>query len=291
MAKPIKPIVQKMNGKTLTTRQASRIAQNERRKAQRRLARILTEETGQKVNWKEAFNVASSIKDKSEQVKALSNIIEDLTSKPSKETFQRKGYATSIESIAKSISTFTRERFGRETLSKKGKEPDLFRRNEMFTHQLNQATRKEGLSTLNSNQVHGFYTSTMWIWNGSSSSDNRNAMIMKEFGLIFLSQVYNLITKKELNPYDFGFDVSEENWEHYKNDEIEEIDDTDEIENIQMFEEWLDEIRSRVKLDELREIFHEEINVEHDVPSVKYDKNAAANIKFKIGLAKFKRNG
>ena len=45
--KSVKNVVQTMNGRILTNREASRLAQNERRKAQRRLARILTEEIGE----------------------------------------------------------------------------------------------------------------------------------------------------------------------------------------------------------------------------------------------------
>ena len=239
MAKSTKTIVQKMGGKILSTREASRFAQNERRKAQRRLARTLSEETGEKVTWKEAYNIAKQIdavSELSKQSKALTKTIESLTSKNIEGSKQRKGYSTSIEREAESLKTFTYLRFGKETLSKKGDAPDLFRRNEMFTHQINQSTRKEGLSALDSSETHGFYAATQWIWNGASASDNRNAMIMQEFGLSDLKQVYDLIVNKELNPEDFGFDDKE------------------------LFEAWLDEIRERVDIDKLREIFHEEIN-------------------------------
>lgn len=265
MAKSIKTIVQKMGGKILSTREASRLAQNERRKAQRRLARILTEETGKKVTWKEAYNTAKSLDNLSSESKALSKTIESLTSKNIEGSKQRKGYSVSIEREAESLKTFTYLRFGKETLSKKGDAPDLFRRNEMFTHQINQSTRKEGLSALSSNETHGFYAATQWIWNGASASDNRNAMIMQEFGLSDLKQVYDLIVNKELKPEDFGFNDKE------------------------LFEDWLDEIRERVDIDKLREVFHEEINVEKDEPEVKYSKFAIANIRMRT--AKMKRHG
>lgn len=283
MAKSVKTIVQKMGGKILSTREASRLAQNERRKAQRRLARILTEETGKKVTWKEAYNTAKSLSSLSDESKALSKTIESLTSKNIEGSKQKRGYSVSIEREAESLKTFTYLRFGRETLSKKGDAPDLFRRNEMFTHQINQSTRKEGLSALKSNETHGFYAATQWIWNGASASDNRNAMIMQEFGLSDLQQVYDLIVKKELKPSDFGFKVSDEDWEKYKNEEIEATLE------MEMFEDWLDEIRERVDIDKLREVFHEEINVEKDEPEVKYSKFAIANIRMKT--AKMKRHG
>lgn len=258
-------VKQSVKGKALTTRQASRMAQNERRKAQRRLSRILSEETGEKVTWKESYSKLQELESASGQAKALGKTIESLTSKPQEGSKARKGYEVSIEKEAESLKTFTYSRFGQETLSKKGKAPDLYRRNQMFTHQINQSTKSEGLSTLDKNETHGFYSATSWIWKDADESDDRNALIMKEFGLNDLKQVYDLIVNKELKPEDFGFKDEE------------------------MFKNWLDEIRERVDIDELRKIFHEELSMESDEPDVKYRKVAIGNIR--IRTARFKKHG
>lgn len=264
--KGVFPVVQRMNQRVLTTREASRFAQNERRKAQRRLARILSEETGEKINWKNSYERSLELTDLSSQAESLKGTIEALTSKPVGTTKQRKGYQTQIETEAESIQTFTYFRFGQETLSKKGEGFDVFRRNEMFTHEINQSTKKEGLSSLNKNVTHGFYAATQWIWEGASSSDNRNLLIMREFGISDLEQVYKLITNKTLKPEDFGFDSNDE----------------------ELFEQWLDEIRERIDIDELREIFKEEIGGKKDIKqSGDYAKDAIKNIR--IRTASFER--
>lgn len=265
MAKSVKNIVQRMNKRVLSTREASRLAQNERRKTQRRLARVLTEETGKKVSWKEAQETAKSLGTLSQEARALSKTIESLTAKRVEGTKQRKGYEVQIERVAESLKTYTRAKYGRENLSKKEKPQDLARRNKMFERQINQSTLSDGLSVLKSNETHAFYAATQWIWQGADVSDNRNAMIMKEFGLSDLKQVYDLIVNKELLPEDFGFDDEE------------------------LFEEWLDEIRERVDIDELRAIYHEEINEENDDPEVRYDKFAIANVRLRT--ANMKRHG
>ena len=172
MAKSVGNIVQTMNGKVLTTRQASRLAQNERRKAQRRLARILTEETGQKVTWKNAVEIFETMSNQSSQASALARTIKGLQATQIEGTKQRQGYSVSIEREAQSIATFTQVRFGRETLAKKGNIPSLQRRNEMFTHQINQSTMKNGFSALSRDETKAFYASTMDLWRGLSSSDN-----------------------------------------------------------------------------------------------------------------------
>lgn len=233
--KSVKNVVQTMNGRILTNREASRIAQNERRKAQRRLARILTEETGEKVTWKNATDVLNSMSKASEQAKALGRTIKGLQAKKIEGTNQRQGYSVSLEREAESIATFTQIRFGRETLSGKGTKPDLKRRNEMFTHQINQSTMKNGFSALSRDETKAFYASTMDMWRGLSSSDNLNAQIMMKFGVNDLSQVYKLLTSKDLKKEDFGF----------KDEET--------------FQEFLKEMDERVQLSKRREIVQEEL--------------------------------
>lgn len=233
--KSVKTVVQTMNGRILTNREASRIAQNERRKAQRRLARILSEETGEKVNWKNATDVLNSMSKASEQAKALGRTIKGLQAKKIEGTNQRQGYSVSLEREAESIATFTQIRFGRETLSKKSSKPDLKRRNEMFTHQINQSTMKNGFSVLSRDETKAFYASTMDMWRGLSSSDNLNAQIMMKFGVNDLSQVYKLLTSKDLKKEDFGF----------KDEET--------------FQQFLKEMDERVQLSKRREIVQEEL--------------------------------
>lgn len=233
--KSVKNVVQTMNGRILTNREASRLAQNERRKAQRRLARILTEEIGEKVSWKNATDVLNSMSKASEQAKALGRTIKGLQAKKIEGTNQRQGYSVSLEREAESIATFTQIRFGSETLSKKASKPDLKRRNEMFTHQINQSTMKNGFSALSRDETKAFYASTMDMWRGLSSSDNLNAQIMMKFGVNDLSQVYKLLTSKDLKKEDFGF----------KDEET--------------FQQFLKEMDERVQLSKRREIVQEEL--------------------------------
>ena len=233
--KSVKNVVQIMNGNILTNREASRIAQNERRKAQRRLARILSEETGEKVTWKNATDVLNNMSKASEQAKALGRTIKDLQAKKIEGTNQRQGYSVSLERTAESIAIFTQIRFGSETLSKKTSKPDLKRRNEMFTHQINQSTMKNGFSALSRDETKAFYASTMDLWRGLSSSDNLNAQIMMKFGVNDLSQVYKLLTSKDLKKEDFGF----------KDEET--------------FKQFLKEMDERVQLSKRREIVQEEL--------------------------------
>lgn len=233
--KSVKNVVQTMNGRILTNREASRLAQNERRKAQRRLARILTKETGEKVSWKNATDVLNSMTKASDQAKALGRTIRGLQAKKIEGTNQRQGYSVSLEREAESIATFTQIRFGSETLSRKGTTPSLKRRNEMFTHQINQSTMKNGFSALSRDETKAFYASTMDMWRGLSSSDNLNAQIMMKFGLNDLSQVYKLLTSKDLKKEDFGFEDEE------------------------TFQQFLEEMDERVQLSKRREIVQEEL--------------------------------
>lgn len=235
MTKSVKNVVQEFN-KGLSRREASRLAQNERRKAQRRLARVLSEETGQKVTWKNAMQTFDELSSQSSQAKALARTIKGLQARQVEGTKQRIGYNVDIQREAESISTFTQIRFGQETLAKKGNVPSLARRNEMFTHQINQSTLKNGFSALSRDKTKAFYASTMDMWRGLSSSDNLNAQIMMKFGLNDLSQVYKLLTDKELKASDFGF-----------NDE-------------EAFKDFIAELDERVQLSQRRKIVQQELD-------------------------------
>lgn len=233
MAKGVGKIVGEMN-KGMTRREASRMAQNERRKAQRRLAKLLSEETGQKITWKDAMSTFESSGVQSSQAKSLARTIQNLQAKTEKGTKRKIGYSVDIQRVAESIAAYTQIRYGTETLSKKG-DVSLERRNKMFERQLNQSTTKNGLSALDRDDTKAFYASTMDLWNGLSNADNRNAQIMMKFGISDLSQVYKLLTSDTLKAEDFGF--SDED----------------------MFQDWLKELDERVQFSKRREIIHKEL--------------------------------
>ena len=234
MAKSVKTINTEFN-KKLTRREASRKAQNERRKAQRRLARVISEETGTKVNWKDAVKTFETMENQSAQAKGLVKTIKNLESVKAKGSNRRVGYNVDIEREAESIASFTQIRFGQETLAKKGN-VTLANKNKMFTHEINQSTKKNGFSALDRDETKAFYASTMDMWKGLSSSDNLNAKIMMEFGVNDLSQVYKLLTSRNLKKEDFGF-----------NDE-------------ELFRDYLNELDNRVQLSKRREIVQKELN-------------------------------
>ena len=256
MAKSVRKINREMNA-DLSRREASRLAQNERRKAQRRLSKILSEELGERVTWKEAYERAIGNEEISGRAKTYVDIIESLKG-------SQKGYTSDIKKVQERIKTETYYQFGSENLSTKASSTELFRRNEQFKDRINQATLKDGLSDLRSMDVHGFYAVTQYIWGGTSVSDNRNAKIMREFGLNDLEQVYKLITDKELKAKEFGFEDEE------------------------LFEQWLDEIRKRVDLDAVRKAFDASrmISDTNDEPEIKYDKIKIANVRLKSAMIK-----
>ena len=233
MAKSVGNITREMN-KSLTRREASRLAQNERRKAERRLARELSSQLGRKVDRKEALSVYESQATKTGEMKALARTIRGLQAKTKEGTKQKIGYAVDIKREAESIASYTQIKYGTETLAKKG-DVTLQRRNKMFERQINQSTMKNGLSTLSREDTKAFYASTLDIWNGLSNADNRNAQIMMKFGVSDLSQVYKLLTEKELKKEDFGFSDEE------------------------LFQNWLKELNERVQLEERRKIVQEEL--------------------------------
>ena len=215
-------------------RETSRKAQNERRKVERRMARIISEQTGKKVTGKEAVEMYETGYGEGSQLRELYRTRKSLESVKGKNSNKRKGYSVNVEKVGENIDAFTQIYFGRESLSKKG-DVSLQRRNKMFERQINQSTMKEGLSTLSRDDSKAFYASTMDLWNGLSNSDNRNAAIMNQFGVNDLSQVYKLLTDKNLKAEDFGFD-----------DE-------------RLFQEWLTDIDLRVDLFKRRKIVQEEL--------------------------------
>lgn len=258
-----KRVVKKEMNKGLTRREASRLAQNERRKAERRLARELSEQLGSKIDRKEALSVYESQANKTAQMNALARTIRGLQSKPLGESKRRIGYDVDIMREAESIAAYTQIRYGSETLSKKG-DVTLQNRNKMFERQINQSTMKNGLSALSRDETKSFYAATLDMWKGLSNADNRNAHIMMNFGVSDLSQVYSLLTDKDLptsknelselkNEY-FSEDTSKD-----RLDEIENLINKYGFNDIEMFSDWIENIDSKVKLFKRREIVKEEL--------------------------------
>ena len=182
-----------------TVRALSRKAQNLRRKIERRMAKIIGEETGQKVSGKQAVEMYESGAGESSQLKSLYKARESLKAEKGK-----SGYSGNVSQISESVEAFTEIRFGQTQLNKKGTS-DKYRRNKMFERNINQSTAKNGLSALDRDETKAFYAGTRDLWQGQSTSNNRNATIMQQFGVTDLKQVYELLTKEKLDYSDFGF--------------------------------------------------------------------------------------
>lgn len=261
MAKSVGKIVGEMN-KGMTRREASRMAQNERRKTQRRLAKLLSEETGQKVTWKDAMSTYESSGVQSSQAKSLARTIQNLQAKTEKGTKRKVGYSVDIQREAESIAAYTQIRYGTETLSKKGN-VSLERRNKMFERQLNQSTTKNGLSALDRDDTKAFYASTMDLWNGLSNADNRNAQIMLKFGISDLSQVYGLLTDKELSFSKYGFVGSgykDKDGNKISYEEYERLKDVSGYEEYsEEFDTFIEDLDKRVQFSKRREIIQKEL--------------------------------
>ncbi len=213
----------------LTRREQSRMAQNNRRKIQRRMAKILTEKIGTKVNWKESVQIYESGSFIDTGLESLYKTYQTQKAKRVKagEFNKRSVYSQDVESVSRGIQSFTEIRFGEGS--------SIQRRNEMFQRDIAQSTRKGGLSTLSGELTHGFYAATQYMWEKASSTQERNTFIMNEFGIKDLETIYKLITKSELKANDFGFEDED------------------------MFKQWLEQIKDNVDLDELRRIFQEQL--------------------------------
>lgn len=216
-------------GRDATRRALSRKAQNERRKIERRMARIIKEETGQKVTAKEAVAMYEKGDFSNSQLDSLARARESITAEPGK-----SGYKADVNKVAESVEAFTEIRFGQSKLSESGTS-DSFRRNKMFERNINQSTMKNGLSALSSEETKAFYAGTRDLWSGQSTASNRNATIMQQFGVRDLQTVYELLTKENLDYRDYGF-VDEET-----------------------FNEWLEDLEGNTGLLTRREIIVEEL--------------------------------
>lgn len=243
MAKSVKNIVQEFN-KNISRREASRKAQNERRKLQRRLAQELTRQTDEKVTWKEATSFYEGSKVESSIASRIYSDIGKLQYKREKtETDERIGYGVEISDI--------QERIIIEYPTAQAQK----RKNEMFKRDINQSTKVDNVTNLKAIDTHGFYAATYEAWKNVDVESDRNKAIMDTFGVNDLKSIYKLITDKELDFEEFGF------------------------EDEGLFKEWLEEIQERVDLKKLREIYRESMQGLKDEPDTKYDKFVIQNIK------------
>lgn len=229
MAKKTARTYAESSGRNPDVRKRSRQAQNERRKIERRMAKLIEEETGQKVKASEAVELYESGIGKSAQLASLYKTRKSITAEKGK-----SGYSANVEQVSKAVESFTEIRFGQSTLNKKGTS-DKYRRNKMFERDINQSTMRNGLSTLSKEETKAFYAGTRDLWSGQTVASNRNATIMQEFGLTDLQQVYDLLTKEKLDYTEFGF-----------------VD-------VDTFNEWLKELDSRTGVLKRREIIVEEL--------------------------------
>ena len=221
--------VAKEAGRNIETRMRSRMAQNERRKIERRMARIIKEETGQKVTAKEAVEIYESMEYSNPQLRSLARARESISSGVGK-----SGYKADVQKVAESVEAFTEIRFGQSKLSESGT-ADKYRRNKMFERAINQSTTKDGLSPLTREESKAFYAATMDLWRGKSKANETNATIMREFGINDLQTVYDLLTKENLDYKDYGFSDEE------------------------TFNEWIAELDKKANLTLRREIVVEEL--------------------------------
>ena len=280
MAKSVKKLSNESN-RDAKRRAQSRQAQNERRKIERRMSRIIEEQTGTKIDRKEVIEQYKSGVGSGRELNALYKTYKSLEGKKGVKSITEV-YKQDVSRVAESVEAFTEMRFGESNPFGKREPSQVLRRNKMFERNIAQSTKKEGLSTLDKNITHGFYAATQYIWEDSSSAGARNTEIMAEFGINDMETIYKLITDSELNFEEFGFETEED------------------------FDMWLDEIKERVDLDELRDIFSDEMgdivaNWEQggntndaryngdDVPEDKYEKVKIGNIRRRT--AKLKRHG
>lgn len=250
MAKRVRKIANEMND-GMSKREMSRKMQDERRRLQRRLAKELSEETGKKVTWKEAEKVYTETEQKSSQIESLySNIQETYIYK---DESGKRGYTQDVNRLVETIDTYSRMKYGSKSLNKKETDEELkqIRVDEMVRHQINQATKKEGLSVYDSNKTHAFYAATMSLWKDSENKNDRNQQIILGLGVSSLEEAYDLLIGEDLDFEEYGFETQEE------------------------FEQWLKDNN----IDKLREIITEELSGKLDETEIKYSKTRIANIR------------
>ena len=185
-------------------------------------------ETGRKVDAKHAEQVARELGDSvPESIRVLQKGIENNRAQ------KGGGYKVDVLKEAENIASYTAAKYGMETLAKKG-DISQKRKNDLFTNQINQSTKKDSLSLLDADTSKAFYAGTSDLWKEAKNSSQYNEKIMESFGVSDLETVYKLLTDKELDYKEFGFSNKED------------------------FEDWLEEIDSRVHLFSRRQIIQTE---------------------------------
>lgn len=250
MAKRVRKISDEMNN-GMSRREASRKMQDERRRLQRRLAKELSEVTGKKVSWKDSEKVYSETEVKTSQIESLYSNIQETYAFTDESG--KRGYTQDVQKLGETIDTYSRMKYGSKSLSHKETEEELrqIRQDEMVRHQINQSTKKEGLSVYEANKSHAFYAATVHLWNDSETIDDRNEAIIRGLGVSSLEEAYELLTSEDLDFEEFGFETEEE------------------------FKEWLEDN----KLDKLRDIISEELSGKYDKSEEKYSTTRIANIR------------
>lgn len=112
---------------------------------------------------------------------------------------KKQTYLKSNEAISDTVNSFTYYQQAKNLKRESGESlGDYYqRKNKMFERNLNQATLKEGISTLNKEDVHLFYKMTQNAWNKAEGSDMRNVSILKTARSFNLESVYNTLMHPE----------------------------------------------------------------------------------------------
>ena len=226
-AKGVKRIAEDSN-----TKPQSSIAQNNRRKIERLMAKEIREKTGKKVYGKEAVKMYERGEYISSDIKSLYQARESQYAKRNESG--KFEYETNTEIMSETISAYTQGIYGIESLNTKSN-GDQKRKNKLFQREINQSTMKNGLSSLSKETTKGFYAATKDLWSGLSNAENRNTQIMNAFGIQDLSTVYKLLTAEKLDYKEFGFDDKE------------------------LFGEWIENLDQTIQLSKRREIVLEEL--------------------------------
>lgn len=232
MAKTAKQTA-KQSGRNPETRERSRQTQNARRRLDTQISNLVKEITGVKVAGRKIQNYLKEHTDllKNRDIAAIQKLREQGLTYNKTE----KKYEVKYEDVPKIMQGWSNIRNTRKELSLETKSAaNVERRNKQFEHEMAQAKKKFGLSSLEKDEVDLFYIATTHFWRGNSTIETRNTKIMEAFGLNDLEQVFNLITKKELKAEDFGF------------------------EDKKIFEDWIENLNKTVKLDKIRQIIEEE---------------------------------
>lgn len=180
----IPALLLRMLSSNLSKREISRLAQNERRKIQRRLARELSNLTGQKVTWKDSIDYANKIGYKSQ-------LVSDYESLSGKKGYTQK----TLETVAENTVKYTRRNYGSDTLNT-SKKNNLAAKNKMFENEINLASKGvDFYQYYDSISVKSFYAGTRDLWKGVTSQENRNKVIADKLGIKSYQEIFDMLIK------------------------------------------------------------------------------------------------